>query len=139
MTFNSRRAMPRTASGAGDVRAAGESPVPLRADPFNGAGGDVAGRDRRPRSPELPADDLRRCWKAMPAEDNERMEAALLAVLDEDEAMDAIQTLMKHAVPAGAFLGAVHRGDWFRQAWANANGCSIEEAERAFETLGDIT
>jgi hypothetical protein len=52
MTFNSRRAMPRTASGAGDVSAAGESPVPLRADPFNGAGGVVAGRDRRPRSPE---------------------------------------------------------------------------------------
>lgn len=54
MTFNSRRAMPRTASGAGDVRAAGESPVPLRADPFNGAGGVVAGRDRCPRSPEPP-------------------------------------------------------------------------------------
>lgn len=52
MTFNSRRAMPRTASGAGDVRAAGESPVPLRADPFNGAGGVMAGRDRCPRSPE---------------------------------------------------------------------------------------
>jgi hypothetical protein len=34
---------------------------------------------------------------------------------------------------------AVHRGDWFRQAWANANGCSVEEAERAYETLGDIT
>lgn len=35
--------------------------------------------------------------------------------------------------------GAVARGDWFRQAWANANGCSVEEAERAYETLGDIT
>jgi hypothetical protein len=34
------------------VRAAGENPVPLRADPFNGAGGTQAGRDRRPRSPE---------------------------------------------------------------------------------------
>jgi hypothetical protein len=52
MTLDSRRAMPCTASGPGDVRAAGESPVPLRADPFNGAGGVVAGRDRCPRSPE---------------------------------------------------------------------------------------
>jgi hypothetical protein len=34
--------------------------------------------------------------------------------------------------------GAVARGDWFRQAWANANGCSIEGAERAYERLGDI-
>jgi 16S rRNA G966 N2-methylase RsmD len=52
MTLDSRRAMPCTASGPGDVRAAGESPVPLRADPFNGAGGIMAGRDRRPRPPE---------------------------------------------------------------------------------------
>src|SRR3954462_7293961 len=34
--------------------------------------------------------------------------------------------------------GAVARGDWFRQAWATAKGCSLEEAERAYETLGGI-
>jgi hypothetical protein len=33
----------------------------------------------------------------------------------------------------------VARGDWFRQAWANATGCSVDEAERAYQTLGDIT
>lgn len=42
-------------------------------------------------------------------------------------------------VPVDQLREAVHRGDWFRQAWANAQGCSVEEAERAFETLGDIT
>jgi hypothetical protein len=38
------------------VSAAGDSsPVPSSADPFNGAGGDTAGHDRRPRSPEIQA------------------------------------------------------------------------------------
>jgi hypothetical protein len=42
-------------------------------------------------------------------------------------------------VPEAQLVGAIHRGDWFRQAWANATGISVEEAERSFETLGDIT
>jgi hypothetical protein len=42
-------------------------------------------------------------------------------------------------VRASDYEGAVHRGDWFRQAWANAAGISVEEAERSFQTLGDIT
>ena len=30
---------------------------------------------------------------------------------------------------------AVRRADWFRQAWANSQGCSVEEAERAYQVL----
>jgi hypothetical protein len=53
--------------------------------------------------------DLLRHWQAMSAEDNDRLEAALLEVMDEDEAMSAIQIAMEHTVPAAAFRGAVER------------------------------
>lgn len=33
------------------------------------------------------------------------------------------------------FQEAVRRADWFRQAWANSQGCTVEEAERAYEVL----
>lgn len=50
----------------------------------------------------------------------------------------ALLTEVEYA-PASHLQGAVQRGDWFRQAWANAARCTIEEAERAYERLGDIT
>jgi hypothetical protein len=49
-----------------------------------------------------------------------------------DEHCRSNPTVVK-VVRADAHAGAVARGDWFRQVWANAQGCSIEEAERAYE------
>jgi len=46
--------------------------------------------------------DLSAHWRAMPPEDNARLEAALLKHMDEDEAMAAIQVVREHCVPAAS-------------------------------------
>jgi hypothetical protein len=56
-----------------------------------------------------------------------------------DEALEAVRGLLAESQAKAEKSDAVHRGDWFRQAWANTTHCSVEEAERAYETLGDIT
>jgi hypothetical protein len=48
-----------------------------------------------------------RHWQAIPAEENDRIETVLLAHLDEDEAMTALQVMMEHTVPASTYQGAV--------------------------------
>jgi hypothetical protein len=49
----------------------------------------------------------RRTWHDMPDEESDRIEAALLAAMDEDDAMTALVVMRDYAVPASAWQGAV--------------------------------
>lgn len=53
--------------------------------------------------------DIEHCWRTMDPADAERLEAALLKWMDEDEAMSAIQVMREYTVPAASYRGAVSR------------------------------
>jgi len=75
----------------------------------------------------------------MPPEDNDRMEAELLAHLDEDDAMAAIQVMRDHTVPVAAYRGAVEALANVREALLNEDEPTairwlVEDALRAVDT-----
>ena len=52
---------------------------------------------------------IERAWRDMPADEFNRMTQALLAELDEDDAMSAVQVMRGYVVPAASLRGAVAR------------------------------
>jgi hypothetical protein len=50
---------------------------------------------------------LRHTWQDMSDEESDRIEAALLAAMDEDDAMTALVVMRDYAVPASYYQGAV--------------------------------